>query len=296
MTTASAWAASGERGRALALLVVAAVLWGASLPAGKVALREIGPTWLIADRFALASVAFLPVVAWRSLRLTRTVAAQVVAGGVLAALVVFLLQFEGLSRTTASSAALIVATAAPLLAVFAAVVDREMPSRLAWVAVALSVVGVALMAGRPGPGRTLLGDAMCLGAMTGTAAWVLLMRRIAWAIGPVEAAALQFLVGLALLVPLGLWREGPHPALSASGWGAVLFLGVVCTGLTFALWNWGVMRVEAARAGVIANLEPLVGTALGVAVLGEHVTPLTLVGGATLVAAAVLASRSPAAA
>lgn len=284
-------AASGERRRALAALVVAATLWGASLPAGKLALREIGPTWLIVDRFALACVAFAPVVRWRRIRLTRPVAAQIVGGGVLAALVVFVLQFEGLARTTASSAALIVSVAAPLLAVGAAVVDRERPGRQTWAAVGLSVAGIALLAGKPGPGRDLLGDAMCLTAMVGTAVWVLLTRRIAWAVGPVEAAVLQFLVGLVVLLPLAALREGPHPALSAAGWGAVGFLGLVCTAVTFGLWNWGVMRVEAARAGVIANLEPLIGVSLGVALLGEHVTPLSAAGGATLLVSAYLATR-----
>ena len=280
-----------ERRRAFAALVTAGVPWGASLPLGKVALREIGPTWLIVWRFALAVAAFAVVVRWRSLRLTPALAAQVVAGGVLAGVVVFLVQFEGLARTTATSAALLVAVGPPLIAVLAALVDGERGGRSTWTAVGLSVLGVALLAGAPGPGRSLVGDALCLTAMVGTAVWVLLTRRIAWALGPVEAAALQFLVGLAVLVPAAFWREGPPPALSPVGWSALLFLGLGCTAVTFWLWNWGIMRVEAARAGVIANLEPAIGALLGVAVLGEQITPLSVIGGITLLLAAFLATR-----
>ncbi len=283
--------ASGDRRRAYAALITSGVLWGASLPLGKVALAEIGPTWLIVCRFALAVVAFAPFLRWRALRLTPRVVAQIVAGGVLAGSVVFVVEFEGLSRTSAASAALLVALTSPLLAVMAAFVDGERPDRRAWGAIALSILGIALLAGSPGPDRDGFGDFLCGLAMVGTAVWVLLTRRISWAVGPVEAAALQFAVGLVVLVPLAFVREGPMPMLSASGWSAVVFLGLVCTAVTFGLWNWGIMRVEAARAGVIANLEPAVGAALAVTFLGERLTPLSVLGGLVLLAAAVLATR-----
>jgi drug/metabolite transporter (DMT)-like permease len=69
----------------------------------------------------------------------------------------------------------------------------------------------------------------------------------------------------------------------------------VCTAVTFVLFTWGVQRVEAARAGVISNVEPVIGSILGVVVLGERLGPWALVGGALLVAAALIATRSDAA-
>ena len=86
-------------------------------------------------------------------------------------------------------------------------------------------------------------------------------------------------------------REGPLPAMSGGVWAAVAALGLGCTAVTFWLWNWGLARVEAARAGVFANIEPVVGTALGVLILHDQLGPLSLVGGALLVAAAGLATR-----
>ena len=280
-----------ERGRAFGALVLAGTLWGASFPLGKVALAGIGPTWLIVLRFALASAVMLPAIRWRRLVLTQRDLALVAIGAVLAGPIVFVLQFEGLARTTASSAALLVALAPPLMAVGAALVDGERAGRTAWAAIALSTLGVALLVGSPGAGRTLAGDLMCAASIAGAVVWTLLSRRLTRRLGSLPATALQFAVALGLLVPMAVVREGALPPLSGSVWTAVIALGLGCTAVTFWLWNWGVARVEAARAGVIANIEPVVGTALGVAFLGDVLGPWTLAGGAALLASAVLATR-----
>lgn len=279
------------RQRAVAALLLAGVLWGASFGVGKVALDEITPSWLIAIRFALASAVLLPLVPWRRLRLSRGDWGLVLVGAVLAGPVMFVLQFEGLARTTASSAALLVAVAPPLLAVAASLVDGEHADRATWAAVALSAVGVVLLVGAPGPGRTLLGDALCALSMVGATAWTLTSRRLARRIGALPAVALQFAVGMVLVGALALVRDGAFQPVSPTAWAAVAFLGFGCTALTFVLWNWGLMHIEAARAGVLANVEPVVGSLLGVVWLGDRLGPLSLVGGALLVAAAVVVSR-----
>ena len=53
----------------------------------------------------------------------------------------------------------------------------------------------------------------------------------------------------------------------------------------------GLARVAAARAGVFLNLEPLVGTLLGVFVLGESLGILVILGGGLILLAAAYFSR-----
>ena len=100
-----------ERRWAFAALAGAGVLWGTSFLLGKLALEGVGPTWLIALRFAMASAVMLPFVRWRRLSMRRRDWMLVAVGAVLAGPVVFVLQFEGLARTPVSSAALLVAAA-----------------------------------------------------------------------------------------------------------------------------------------------------------------------------------------
>ncbi len=277
---------------AYAALATAAVLWGASFLLGKLALAEVPPSYLILYRFALASAVMLPFVAWRRLRWERGTVGLVLACALVAGPFMFLIQFEGLARTTASSAALLVATAPPMLALAATWFDGEEPGPMTWTAVGLSALGALLLVGRPGPGRTLLGDALVFVSIVAAVGWTLLARRLARRIGALAATALQFAVGVFILAPIAWAMDGAPPvALSGGVWASVLALGVACTAVTFGLWNWGLLHVEAARGGVFGNLEPLVGALLGVVFLGEVLGPLSVLGGLVLLVAAFLATR-----
>jgi drug/metabolite transporter (DMT)-like permease len=282
-----------SRRLAYAALGGAGALWGASFLFGKIALEEMGAASLVFYRFVLAATVMLPFVRWRAITWTRTEIMLAVGGAVLAGPFVFLVQFEGLDRTTASSAALLVATAPPMLALGGAWLDRERPGRLAWIAVALSAVGVVLLVGAPGPGRTLLGDGLVFASMVAAVVWTLLARRLSRRIGPLATTAVQFALGAMILLPFVLVLDGTPPLRFSPGvWAALLALGLACTAVTFFLWNWGLMRVDAARAGVLGNMEPLVGTLLGVTFLGDQLGALALVGGGFLLGAAILATRS----
>jgi drug/metabolite transporter (DMT)-like permease len=93
------------------------------------------------------------------------------------------------------------------------------------------------------------------------------------------------------MLPLMLWQDGfPDPRLGATALGALLVLGVGCSALTYVLWNWGLQRVPASRAGVFVNVEPMVGATVGVVVLNEVLTAGTLVGGVLILGAALLTS------
>jgi len=56
-------------------------------------------------------------------------------------------------------------------------------------------------------------------------------------------------------------------------WAALAASGVLCTATTTLLWNWGLTQVPASQAGVLLNMEPLMGSLLGVFVLGERLGP-----------------------
>ena len=63
--------------------------------------------------------------------------------------------------------------------------------------------------------------------------------------------------------------------------------GLLCTATTTLLWNWGIHHVPASRAGVFLNIEPVMGSVLGVQLLGEHLGPFAWLGGALILGAAV---------
>ncbi|HET6663015.1 MAG TPA: DMT family transporter [Acidimicrobiales bacterium] len=100
------------------------------------------------------------------------------------------------------------------------------------------------------------------------------------------------MLGLATLwtAPFGLWGL----AHSSFGWGAAAattVLGVVGTGLAFALMGTLVSRVGGPRASFITYLIPVVSLALGTVFRDDHVRPLALAGVALVLTGAILASK-----
>jgi len=64
----------------------------------------------------------------------------------------------------------------------------------------------------------------------------------------------------------------------------LMYLALVITAFGYLAWNWALRRVEAPRAAIFLNVQPVVGALLGVALLGEPLTAFTLAGGALIVA------------
>ena len=79
----------------------------------------------------------------------------------------------------------------------------------------------------------------------------------------------------------------PLAHVSATAWAALAISGLACTATTTLLWNWGIHHVPASRAGVFLNIEPAMGSLLGVKLLGEHLGPYAWFGGALILGAAI---------
>jgi drug/metabolite transporter (DMT)-like permease len=92
-----------------------------------------------------------------------------------------------------------------------------------------------------------------------------------------------------LLSPITHHKVQPLPFahISPTAWVALAISGLLCTATTTLLWNWGIHHVPASRAGVFLNIEPALGSWLGVKLLGEHLGPYAWAGGALILAAAV---------
>lgn len=98
----------------------------------------------------------------------------------------------------------------------------------------------------------------------------------------------MLIAGTGLLAVRVVAAEGPPPtALSARTWWSLAALGLPATAVTTLLWNWGLARVPASRAGVFTNFEPVVGTAMGVLLLHDPFGATTVLGGLLIVGTAV---------
>jgi drug/metabolite transporter (DMT)-like permease len=282
---------------AFAALALAGTIWGASFVLGKIALTELSVPHLLLYRFAFASLAFLVLLFRMKIRLNRNEWGIVGVAAVLGVPIQFLMQFEGLARTTASHAALMIGTAPAMVAIAGYFAFRERLRPAAWFALVASTAGVALivMQATGGTGRdhpSLSGDLLVIASLVAAVVWILASKRLMERHSPVAVSGVITLTGSVMLAVWVLARNGMPPTqLHAGTWLAVISLGVVATTCSTALWNWGLAHTDAGRAGAFINLEPVIGAILGVLVLRESLGPMAVAGGALIVGGALVVSR-----
>lgn len=289
-----------EKRRALgfAACALASSLWGCGFFFGKIALAEMNFAHMVLYRFLFGMVVLLPLLVTHLPRLAAREWGLLLAASFLGVPLQFLIQFYALSITTVSHAALMVGTMPVILAVGAAWFAHERMDRIGWMALAGSTCGAALIAlggGHTAGGATLRGDLLVVVSLMIALFWILLNKRLMEQHSHVVVTAYGLLLGTLMLMVWVPLRYGMPPMHGVSGkaWLALAGSGVLCTAATTLLWNWGMTQVPASQAGVLLNMEPLIGSLLGVLVLGEHLGPSAWAGGALILTAAVtLTTRS----
>ncbi len=288
-----------EKRRALGFgaCALASSLWGCGFFFGKIALAEMSFAHMVLYRFLFAMVVLLPLLATHRPGLNRREWGVLLVASFLGVPLQFLIQFYALSITTVSHAALMVGTMPVILAVGAAVFAHERMDWVGWVALAGSTCGAALIAlgGHAKGGATLAGDALVVVSLMIALFWILFNKQLMGRHSHIVVTAYGLLLGTLMLMVWVPVRYGMPPVsgVSVKAWLALAGSGVLCTATTTLLWNWGMTQVPASQAGVLLNMEPLIGSLLGVLVLGERLGPSAWVGGGLILASAVtLTTRS----
>ena len=279
---------------------LASSFWGCGFFFGKIALVEMGVGAMVLYRFLFATLAYLPLLVLHWPRLNRREWGILAFYSFLGIPLQFLIQFSGLARTTVSHASLMVGTMPVILAVGATLFAHERMDRTGWLALAVSTMGAAMIAlgARHATGSnhpTLAGDLLVVLSLVIALGWVLLNKHLMQTHSAIVVSAYGTAVGTAMLcvcVPL-IYGVPPVGGVSLKAWGALAAGGFLCTAATTLLWNWGMTQVPASQAGVLLNMEPLIGSLLGVLVLRESLGPSAFAGGALILTAAlVVTTRS----
>lgn len=281
----------------LGALALASSLWGTGFLFGKLAMKEMTVSENICFRFLTAAILLLPIVirTWRPYRGKELGLLLVVSG--MGVPVQFLIQFQGLRLTTVSHASLIVGVLPVMLAVGSSLVLRERLSAVEWMALFASalgglLIGVSSRAG-DGAGPTLLGDLLVLLSMFAAVVMILYSKRLIATHGALHVTATTITMGTALLLTWVELTGHLRFHFSPSTWMFATAQGLLATFGAYLFWNWGLTHMPAARAGVFLNLEPVVGTILGVAILHERLSAMGSLGGVLIIGAAVYFSFLP---
>lgn len=273
---------------------IAIVFWGISFVATKAALSELSPVTLIFTRFAIGAAVLFALVrrlppreAWPSLALM----------GFVGVFIHQMLQAFALTLTSATSTGWLIGVTPIWSALLSAFLLKERFGLWKIIGLTTGFTGALLVLtrgdfraeafGRP----SALGDLLILISTINWAIYSVLGHDVIRRLGPRRATSGAMLFGLSMLAPFFAvsrgWRE--WPALSASGWGAVLFLGIGCSALGYLFWYGALERIEVSRVAAFLYLEPLVTVAAAAVLLGERLNVLVIAGGLLVLAGVLIA-------
>jgi drug/metabolite transporter, DME family len=285
----------------LPYLIVAGFLWGAGGLTGTLLAREGGlsPLGVAAGRLGVGGlllVVFL-VVTRQKLPRGRAAWTRIVVLGLLAA-EFQATYFAAVARTGVSLATLLTIGASPVLVLLAEAVTgrRRLTPKVVATAV-LALAGLGLLVGVPADGldltQMLTGGGFALLAATGFATMTLVAARPVEGLDELVSTGVGFTLGAVALAPLAV-AGGLSFTVTPASIALLLALGIGPTALGYAAYFRGLRTSAAGTAALMALLEPLVGTALAVLILGERLGAAGWVGAALLIVALGLESRSSA--
>jgi len=283
---------------ATALFAALATMWGLSFPAISVGLEFIPPLLFAAFRYDVAAVlllgyAILTTDSWRPVG--RNNAEAIVGGGL------FLVAGNGLlfvgQQTVPSGVAAILQALVPIAtALWALGMLGERLTGAGALGVVLGFLGIVLIV-RPAPGNLLAGDHVGRLLLAGQVVRVALGGVLVQRAGPtMERVALtgrsMLLGGVTLHLGSLAVGEVPTGAIAApAALGAVVYVGVFSTAIAFVIYFTLLEERGAFETSLVAYLVPVVATVAGVVLLGETISPLSVVGFAVVFFGFVLLKR-----
>lgn len=296
-TTPSAGSGTAPAPRAvlgLALGFAGVVIFGATLPATRIAVGHMDPWFVALGRAAAAGLIAVAVLAVlrrplpprRDLGRYAVVALCLIAG------------FPGFSSlamvTVPASHGGVVIGILPLgTAIAAALVARERPSIGFWLTglagAALVLVFTFRQAGgfHVAPGDLFLVVAIAAAAVGYTVSGMLTRTRPGW-----EVVSWMLVLALPVTLPLAWWLAPAEPAsVPATAWWSFAYVALFSQYLGFFFWNAGLAMGGIARVGQIQLLQPFVTLGIAATLNREAVGADTLLFAAAVAACVLAGSR-----
>ena len=283
---------------ALPRIALLALIWGSAFLWIKLADRGFSPVEVTLARLALGAAVLFVIVRVRREAIPRSgrLWVQIAVAALFANAVPYLL-FAVAEQTVDSSTAGIINATTPLWTVVLALAVRHQKSVTRWQAAGLiaGFAGAVLIftPWHTAGGLFSAGGLECLAASVSYAVSYIYMDRFLArrGIGPVVLSACQ-LAAAAVMLAIALGVSGVQtPHVTAESVAAIAVLGIVGTGFAYVL-NYQIITSEGATvASTVTYLLPVVAIVLGVVVLGESITVITLAGIALVLAGVALTRR-----
>jgi drug/metabolite transporter (DMT)-like permease len=298
--------AQPRRGRVFSwsLLILANVFWACSYVAAKIALRDVSVNMMLALRLGIAALVLLPllIAKRKSLHLTRKDLPQLLLLALVGFVINKLLEYGGLALTTASDVALLITSESIFTAALSWLLLRERFKPMTGAALLLGFAGVYLIIERSlipnipsgGGAWRIVGDLLVVLALVFETLYTVRGKALLVKHSPLLVTAAAIVGSMVFWIPVAGWEvlhSGWHP-ISLPGWLAIGWMAIMSTAVAYLMWFQGLAKVDGSAAAATLFIQPLLGTVLAIVLLGDQLTPMTIVGGILIIISVSLISRN----
>lgn len=280
------------------LLLCMALIWGVNFAVVKFGTRQFTPLAFNSSRITLAAVVLIAIATLGRYTFPQPRdRLRLLALGALGNGLYQIFFVEGIARTRAGDAALLIAASPAFMALIGRLRGTERIGPRGVVGIALSLFGIGLVvfgdaSGDGARDASLLGDGLLLCASLCWALYTVLLKPYTERVDGIPLSAVTMVGGAIPLVLVSI-PELSHMAwgeVRPAGWGAVAYSGLLALALAYLFWYRGVRVLGPTRAGMYSNLQPIF--ALGVAWATLHEAPrVPQIAGAACILGGLLLTR-----
>lgn len=195
------------------------------------------------------------------------------------------IQVTGLKFTTASNTGWIIGTAPIFMALLGLFFFKEKLNALKVTGIIIATFGLLLLVGNGNPANIDLiknkGDLLVLASAFTWGIYSMVNKKISLNYSPVMTILYLFIMMAIIIVPFTINDSTIKSVfnLSPVGWIAILFLGLLCSGVAYVIWAFALREMESAKVGAYLYFEPFVTVIAAWVLLKEDITLFMILSG-----------------
>ena len=197
----------------------------------------------------------------------------------------WMLLFEAYKYTTVSVATLSYYFSPVIVTLVCPILFKEKMTPKQMICFAMSTFGIVMITGIgdvSASGTNFIGILFGLGAAMFYAT-VILINKFIKTVEGLHRTFLQFVAAIIILVPYVAATSGINLGLlDTIGWGALLVVGIVHTGITYCLYFSSLNELTGQKVAILSYIDPLVAIIISVTLLGESMSVMQAIGGALI--------------
>ncbi|MBE6090983.1 MAG: DMT family transporter [Clostridium beijerinckii] len=272
----------------------AVVLWSASFIATKLAYETFAPIQLAAVRtlFAVILFWFMRKITANNEQIQKEDRMRIALSGFLGITLYFAIENIGVSMTSSSNSALIVASFPAVTTLLEFFIYHSKPNVKKVLGIILAIIGVAVLTqiNVDGNSKSMLGNIILIGAGIVWAFYNFITRDLTNKYSAMTLTYYQMLAGFIFFLPFIIiegktWRM---PTITSAS--ALIYLSVGCSIVAFLLYNLGLRKLSASISVSLMNLVPVLGLIFSILILHESVSTVQILGGVIVIIGVILSS------